>query len=315
MKTKTYSSLLCCLFLLLMNCGSNSSEEKGSGFRAVTDYGEGFVAVGSNGRIDKIDQTGFIVNTDSFPGIKLNCLFTCGVTLFAAGEAGVLLTSENGEVFRQMESGTTMNINSLAGFNEYLIAGADNGTILIGDETGFSKQVSLELKGNIISLSANSSVCYGVTDRGEIIHSKDLADWDIFDFNAFYSGYYEPCRWTAVVVTEQQVAVAGSHENGRPALFLSTGGNVWTNRSLDYIDPHGMPAYLTETPNAMVYDAGRDRLVLACNQGAIMVIPSCSHCNERHNIGTSQNLTAISRQAETLVAVGEDYYIGATNRI
>jgi hypothetical protein len=221
--------------------------------------------------------------------------------------------SNNGEAFIQIESGTTLNINSLTGFHDYLIAGADNGIVLIGSEVGLFKQISLELQGNIVSLSANNSVCYGVTDYGEIFHSQDLVNWDILDFNTFYSGYYESCNWTTVVVTEQQVAVAGSSANGRPVLFFSTGGNVWTNRNLDYIDMHGMPAYLTEIPNAMLYDVIKDRFVLACNQGTVMIIPSCSHCNELHNLGTYQNLTAISEQAEMLVVVGEDYYISTTN--
>jgi hypothetical protein len=311
MKTKTYSLLLSCL-LLLLNCGSSSSKN-GSGFRAMAGYGKGFVAAGSNGRIDHIDLTGNVVRSESFPGMELNCLFTCGTALFAAGEAGALLMSKNGEAFTKIESGTTMNINSLTGFNDYLIAAAGKGIVLIDGEAGFFKQILPELKGNIVSLSANGSVCYGVTDYGEILHSQDLINWDILDFNAFYSGYYEPCRWTAVVVTEQQVAVAGSSENGRPVLFFSSEGNVWTNRSLDYTDTNGMPAYLTEIPNAMVYDVARDRFVLACNRGTVMVIPSCSQCNERHNTGTQKNLTAISVQEEMLAIAGEDYYISTTN--
>lgn len=309
MKTKTYSLLLICL--LFLNCEGSSSVTI-SGFKAIVGYGEGFVAAGAK-RIDRIDLTGHAVHTESFSDIELSCLFARGTALFAAGEAGVLLMSENGEDFTQIESGTTLNINSLTGFQDYLIAGADNGTVLTGSEAGFVKQTVLDVKGNIVALSAGNSVCYGITDHGEIFHSSDMVNWEIFDFNDFYAGYYEPCRWTTIVVTDQQVAVAGSSESGKPVLFFSSEGRVWTNRSLDYTDPHGLPGYLAETPNAIIYDVAKDRFLLACNGGTVMVIPSCSHCNELHNLSTQNNLTAISQQAETLVAVGDDYYIIATN--
>ncbi|MDR2910771.1 MAG: hypothetical protein LBV47_05340, partial [Bacteroidales bacterium] len=94
MKTKTYSLLFICL-LLLLNCGNSYSENE-SGFRAIVGYGEGFVAAGSNGRIDHLDLKGCVVRTESFLNTELNCLFTCGTALFAAGEAGILLMSNNG---------------------------------------------------------------------------------------------------------------------------------------------------------------------------------------------------------------------------
>jgi hypothetical protein len=305
MKNAILFVLIACLALLLASgvCPNTPPKGKTVGYRAVVGYGDGFVAVGTGGRIDRISAEGEVLHLISVGDITLNNLAFCGSTLMVAGDEGVLLIVPQGVEPRKIESGTTANIHSLALFKGKIVAGADGGTLLVGDEAGAFKVILLALKGDIVSVSGGDLGCYGVTDEGEIIRSYDLASWEILDFNEFYAGYYPPCKFTGVCVTDRQVAVIGQSEQGA-VLALSTGGDVWTQRSLDYTDPEGMPATLRHTPRAIIYEAEWDRVLLACDEGHVMSVPACSHCNELYDLNTTSNLTALAENRGTVLVVG-----------
>ncbi|MDR0954924.1 MAG: hypothetical protein LBM20_06050 [Rikenellaceae bacterium] len=297
--------------LLTFVCGKGVAStpavpDETAGYRAVIGDEDGFVAAGSDG-VYYLTPTGEVVRSVTFSDVTLNCLIFCGETLLAAGDRGVLLIAPKGEEPQQVESGTTANIRCLTLFQGYVVAGTDGGTVLIGDQAGFFEGVTLALKGNIVSLSGGALGCYGVTDRGEIIRSDDLVNWDILDFNAFYNGYYPPRRFTGVWVADRQVAVAGVSEQGAPVLSLSSGGSVWTERSLDYTDSRGMPALLQEAPRAIIYEAARERFLLACDRGTVMSVPSCSHCNERFDLPTDNALKALTQHNGTILLVGDNH--------
>lgn len=303
--------LTACLLLLNGGNGFAASPDGGSnGYRAVIGHGDGFVAAGSDGRIDRISLTGEIRGSERFPGASLNCLISRGAMIAAAGDPGILLIARDGKTFEKAESETERNIRSLALFQDYVVAGADGGVLFVGDEAGFFAEIPLEVKGNIVSLSTTDTRCYGVTDRGEILSTEDLMHWDIFNFNAFYAGYYPPRRFTGIAATDRQIAVTGVTDEGFPTLSLSSGGDVWSERSLEYTDEQGMPAYLTEASNAIFYDAAEDRFLLACDNGRVMSIPSCSHCNELIAFPTAESLVSISRNGDVLIVVGDKGYIG-----
>lgn len=283
---------------------------KKEGYTAITYFENEFVTVGSDGRIDRIAASGKITRSEKITGESFTCILSVNQQLFVAGENGTILVSSNNGPFIKINSGTDNHIRSLALFKERIIAGTDGGEILIGGTDGKFSTISLNLKGNIVSLSAGESDCYGVTDQGEIISSKDGIYWNVFDFNAVYSGFYKPCRFTKIVVTANNIAVTGIYNDGTPVLMLSTHGNVWAERTLNYNDAQANYVTLTETPNDIFYDAQRDLLYIACNNGVILSIPSCSHCNKAAKL-TSENLTAIWCIGDTLMVAGTNFYVEA----
>ena len=291
---------------------TSGNRVKPDGYRDITKYEDGFIAAGSDGRIDRISVSGEIIKSEKFHGVEFNCILSNNQMIIAAGDKGSILISSNKGAFKKVNGGTNKNINSLALFKGKIIAGTDHGEILVGDEKGLFKKIQLGLKGNIVSVSARKSGCYGVTDEGEIIHTVDGINWDILDFNKFYSGYYKPCSFTKVLATENQIAVAGVHDDGSPVLMLSTGGKVWSERSLSYTDDHGMISYLTDIPYDIFYDLAIDQFILACSKGKIMTIPSCSHCNQLMVLST-EDLMGISGNGNELMIVGENFYIKAIN--
>jgi hypothetical protein len=232
--------------------------------------------------------------------------------IIAAGDNGTLLLADEEGILRKVESNTDKNINSLVYFNNKVIAGCDQGELISGDSGGFTGKMPLSLKGNILSLSAGRNVCYGVTDAGEIIHSADGTSWDILDFNEVYAGYYEPCHFTRVLVTGDRVVAAGIRDDGSAVVFFSSGGNVWTERKLDYPDEQGMLVPMQATPCDIYYDPGEELFFLACSRGMFMRLLPCPHCNNMAVI-TDKDLTGITGNENRLIVVGSDFFIEVLN--
>ena len=318
MKIRVLLFLLINLMLLQFNTSAaNSSAFLDSaktaiaqGYKGITYFDNSFVAVGSDGRIDRISMAGKIIQSKKITDESLNCILAVEQQLFVAGNNGIILVSSDNGPFIKVNSGTVSNINSFTLFRGNIIAGTDGAELLIGTDDKTFNKISLNIKGNIVSVSAGESGCYGVTDQGEIIGSTNGIDWNVFDFNNVYAGFYKPCRFTKILVAKYNIAVTGIYKDGAPVLMFSTQGNVWVERTLNYNDTQAAQIPLNDAPNDIFYDSQRDLFYLACNNGRIMSIPSCSHCNKAATL-TSENLTAIWCHGDVLMVAGTNFYIEA----
>ena len=287
-------------------------ERIAAGYTSITRYNEGFVATGSDGRIDRISITGKITKSQTYPGESFTSVISDNHMIIAAGDNGILRISDDGEQFRKIENKSTRNINSVTIFNGSIVAGAEKGTILSVDPDGTVKEIKLSLKGNVVSVSSRITDCYGVTDAGEIIHSRDGTHWDIIDFNQIYAGYYKACYFTKVLVTENRIAVAGTQTDGSPVIMFSTQGGVWTERPLYYTDDEGIRMFLSDTPNDLIYDEVSDQFFVACDNGKLMQLPSCSQCNKLSSL-LVEDIEGISIIEDTMMFVGKNYFVKTVN--
>ena len=228
--------------------------------------------------------------------------------VLAGGDNGTILISSGDGVFRKTASGTGRSIYSLALFNKRIIAGSGRGEIITIDDKGALTSETLPLKGNVVSLSARASDCFGVTDEGEIIKTSDGKSWDIFDFNQVYSGFYKSCRFTKVLATENRIAAAGINYDGSPVFMFSNQGKVWTERQLSYTDEQGAPGILDGLPADIFYDGPEDQFFLVCTNGKLLKLPSCSQCNKL-TVVSEQKISGISCNENTMMLVGEKYYV------
>jgi len=282
------------------------------GYKAVTNYENGFVAAGSGGRLDWITVSGKIDRSEKIGLENFNCLLTKNNEVVVAGEYGAIFVSSDKGTFRKMNSGTDKNINAIAQFKGKIIAGTDDGEIVSGDGKGSFSKIHLEVKGNIVSLSSRNGDCFGVTDHGEIVHTADGINWDIFDFNRNYKGFYKTCAFTSILATEKGIAVAGVFEDSSPVFMTSTLGNVWSDRQLVYKDQQGNQEMLTGRPTGIFYDDTHDLFYLVCRGGMLMKLPSCSHCNELAVL-SAETLAGISGTNEMLMIVGEGFFVKPIN--
>jgi uncharacterized protein YrrD len=283
------------------------------GYRDIISYNGKFIAVGTDGRIDLINNSGEKISVSNTFKNNLNCAVSKDQMLVVAGEEGTILNSSDGQVFTRAESVTDKNINGITFRKELFIAGADKGTILISKNGKTWDVIHLQVKGNIESVAANDSFFFGITDSGEIIRSNDGLNWEINDYNKEYAGYNKSCTFTKVLLTENRIVIIGTREDNSPAVLFSSLGNVWTERSLSYNDDRGMIRFLTNKPNGITYDPVRDQFILACDNGEIFSLPSCTKCNTCSTVSTS-NLNAIICTKDCLASVGDGFYINIINR-
>jgi hypothetical protein len=278
------------------------------GYKTLVTDGESYLAAGTEGRIDKLSAEGGIIRSQRIPNTTLTDLLICENLCVASGEKGFLLFSTNDGPFVNVESGTSSDLHSLAFFKGKILVGCDDGILLVGDKAGKFQKKQMPLLGKIVSLSANEKVCYGVTDKGEITYTKDGINWTLFDFNEFYAGYYKPCRFTQVLVTDTRIAAIGVHQDDTPALVFSTEGTVWTEQGFNYTDESNASGVLDATPNNLTYDPTNDQFFICCNTGKLLLVPACSHCNKLIECGEA-NLFGIAITPSGLLVAGQNYFV------
>ncbi len=126
--------------------------------------------------------------------------------------------------------------------------------------------------------SYENLVCGIAGESGILVSKDDGASWTSIDFNVEYEGYYKPLVIKAVAAGYKTMAIAGTDSDGRPAMYFSFDGSVWSPRELSYTE-HGRTLWLDEQPLDLEYDADHDRMIMYCENNTIFYVPNCSHCN------------------------------------
>jgi hypothetical protein len=315
MKRRNPISKLLQPFVLVVACfgfgfsfPSDLNVEKKTDIISVTAFGDGFAAVSENGCIKWISGNGRIVHSKTINDITFSTVVASGKTLVSAAIDGTIYYAKEDLDFKPIHGGTVKTVNCLTLFKNKVLAGYNSGELQIGSFDEKLEFANVELNGNILSLSSNEAYCYGLTDHGEIFHTSDGENWTVIDFNEMYKGYYPSCTFNKILVTQKQIAVVGRNIDGEPVLYLSSKGNVWTDRPLIYTDEEGFKVKLNEVPRDMVYDALHDQYLLLLAQGRLMTIPSCSHCHQLYKI-TDADIYAISGNDKNIILVGENDHI------
>ncbi len=312
-------TVLCCLVLLFLASKQNilkaethchqsdtASFSESKGYRDIVLFKNKYIAVGTDGRIDCFSKSGGKTPIDNPDKPNLNCAFSNDKIIIAAGNHGTILFSTDGENFYCENSGIDENINGIIFKNGMILACADKGKILISKNGKAWNVIQTNAKGNIMSLCASNSFIMGVTDIGEIIKSSDGTKWVIKNYNKEYAGYNEPAKFKKIIATPNNIVIIGTHDNGSPSILISTLGNVWAERIPFYHDEQGRICYLTEKPNGITYDPVMDEIILACDNGELFSLPSCSKCNKYLKI-SEINLKAVIYDNNCLVIVGDGY--------
>ncbi|MBN2001307.1 hypothetical protein JW935_27430 [candidate division KSB1 bacterium] len=278
------------------------------GYTDIVPFRDKFTGVGTDGRIDNISISGERVPVDFSNKYKLNCAFSNDKILIVAGDHGTILYSYDGTCFYHAEPATDKNINGITCKNGLILAGTDEGTMLISKDGKSWSDIQTKTKGNILSLSANKSFFIGITDAGEILKSTDGQNWEIKNYNKEYAGYNRYSKFKKILATQNSIVIIGTHDDGSPSILFSTLGNVWAERLPFYHDDEGKKSYLTKKPNGITYDPDRDQFFLACDNGGLFILPTCTKCNEYVKI-SEENLNAIIYANNCLIMAGDEFSV------
>lgn len=278
------------------------------GYTDVVQFRDDFIAVGTDGRIDSISRSGSIVPVDRSNSNRLNCAFSNHDLVVVAGDQGTILYSFDGKQFAHAESGSDKPIYEITSQNGLIFAGTEKGIVLVSEDGNLWGQITTHARGDIISLSANPFFMIGITTEGEIIKSFDAINWEISDYNQAYAGYNPLSTFKKILATENSILIIGTHDNGSPSLLSSSLGNVWAERVPVYHDHEDMIVYLEETPNDLVYDSDQDQFILACDKGVLFALPTCTKCNKYFKTSET-DLNALICVKNYLMVVGDQYAV------
>ena len=165
-------------------------------------------------------------------------------------------------------------------------------------------QEKLPVQGRLRALASENGVLWAVTDAGEIVHGNPSSGWKVLDFNAQYAGYYPPMTFWAVAVGGGSIFVAGTDSGGTPAVYTSSRGTVWSERTLEYTEA-GSTFTFTALPMGLSYDSAQDRFYLLGSGGEELALPGCSHCNSHIQYPVNTLYARISAGFGTLL-LGSD---------
>ncbi|MEZ5069452.1 MAG: hypothetical protein R2751_00440 [Bacteroidales bacterium] len=294
-----------CLVLFLVGWIGLSLKGQEPGYRDIAPQGDGFVAVGSGGRVDRLDPKGRLRSTSRMGDGTWHAVLCHGDEVWLAGEAGGL-AHVAGDSIRQVKTGFRDDLLCLETFRGSVFAGGDGGRLLRTVDGRASVFVDLPVSGSIVSLSATPARLYAVTREGFILSTADGSTWTCLDFNRTYRGYVKPCRFVRVLATEQRVVVLAEYEEGGPVALYSTDGDVWTERPFVYQDGEGRWQRSGQQPLDLAHDPERDHYVVACSGGEVFCLPSCTRCNTSHRISDG-DLRGICSGNGRNVAVGDGF--------
>lgn len=119
------------------------------------------------------------------------------------------------------------------------------------------------------------SISLGLTAEGKLMLSGQDGHWEDVDFCKNYAGYYSECRFTAIACGNGTFYAAGVDMAGRPHLFTSLMGSVWSETKL--IDIQGQRQAEGKVV-CILYDKTDDQIYLLCENGDLITVPDCMRC-------------------------------------
>ena len=276
------------------------------GYRAVCSDGDTYIAVGSDGRIDRIrpDKT---VTRIPAAAACLNDVISINGTAVAAGDDGVILCAKDGGDFKEVNSGTTESLYSLALFHEIFLAAGADGTLLCSPDGEHWTSMKSGTENNILSIAANEQMCMAVTRESEILISTDGETWNIMDYNTFYKGCSEPCLFRSVRACSDAFFIAGEYLNfpGTPAILSTDTGEIWSEHVLNEINDKPAEEFYPLIINAVALDW--DQLVAICNDGMLLTVTECIVCNKL-DVLCDKNINDLASGNGFLILVGDDFW-------
>ena len=272
----------------------------------VEAYGEGFVVLGADGMITFHNSASEPVSRivpDGIAKAKYMCVASDAIVIADESSISCLLD----ERWLQMQTPEGVRLTCIEDFYGGVMAATEDGRLLFwGSPFDKAQILTTKVRGRFIDMDSFEDRCYAVTDRSEIVTIDLGLRTRTFDFNDCYSEYYGDIDIVSIAAGATSVCVTGNRNDDSPAAFISSNGNVWSERSLDYLDG-GSQKYMDKKTITAAYRKYDDCYVILCEDGVIFHLPACSHCNYPI-FSDSGLLTSIAFNGRSFMAVGETIY-------
>lgn len=303
MRKSLFFILLFSVWLIFpAGCGwqtPEDSDEIGSSYLNAAAYKDGFIAVGSNGRMEFISISGDIETIHTPVGAALLDISVSQDNAVAVGEEGaILLLQEDGAV-SQLKTDCKETLHSVCVFKNMWFAGGDSGVLLYSDDLERWQSIELPLEGAITGLAADGERCIGVTDDGEILVSTDGMAWEMLDYNQYYG---QEISFQGIELCDNMFYAFGVNAEGASQMLMSLEGGVWSDRDLE-VYQNGIPDGNTPQISGICWDG--QQIIAACPDGRVLTLPSCTQCNTVQEV-SDKPLYSVAFNSGKLLFAGQD---------
>ena len=278
----------------------------GQPYLDVEAFGEGFAVLEADGMITFHNSASEPVSRIVPDGItKARFMCVASDAIIIADETSIACFLD--ERWLQMQIPENIRLTCIEDFYGGVMAATEDGRLLFwGSPFDKAQTVSAKVSGRFIDMDSFEDRCYAVTDRSEIVTIDLGLRTRVFDFNDCYSEYYGDIDIVSVAAGATSVCITGNRNDERPAAFISSNGNVWSERTFDYLES-GSQKYMDKKTITAAYREYDDCYVMLCEEGIIFHLPACSHCNYPI-FSNSGRLTSIAFNGRSFMAVGETIY-------
>lgn len=285
-----------------------AAQELLPGYTGAVRAKEGFLAVGTGGRLDAISEDGTVTQLDSGTDADLTAVWTDGDFWFVSGTKGTLLISRNGRTFAPVKLDTEADVCGAVRFDGEFYAATADGVILFSPDMarwsveeeypfGFTQFVSMDYGMAIIN------------DRTDVLFTIDGMNWEHQNFNEVYDGLYPKYVFTRLVGAGQTFFVLGYEQDDPrlPLVMFTETGEVWMQKAFNEID--GVSPEPEDAWRVNDLEFSQDQILSACTEGRLLTIPECSVCNKSFDVEGAKTLTGIVlSEAGNVLVVGEDFF-------
>ena len=298
------------LFIIMITLIGSQARSESSFYEPkhidVEAFEDGFVILDADGTISFHNTTSEQTSTIHLDGIakaKYMCVASDAIVIADESSISCLLD----ERWLQMQTPEGVRLTCIEDFYGGVMAATEGGRLLFwGSPFDKAQILTPKVRGRFIDMDSFEDRCYAVTDRSEIVTIDLGLRTRTFDFNGCYSEYYGDMDIVSIAAGATSVCVTGNRNDDSPAAFISSNGNVWSERSFDYLDG-GSQKYMDKKTITAAYREYDDCYVILCEDGVIFHLPACSHCNYPI-FSDSGLLTSIAFNGRSFMAVGETIY-------
>lgn len=276
------------------------------GYLDAAAYGDGFLAVGTQGRLDQISAGGGVTQLDSGMDGALSQVAVRQADAVAVGENGGIRLTQ-GEQPVVLELPVDAALHSVCFFQSRCFLGGEAGTLLSSTDLKLWNTEKLPVSGNVTGLAATQQQCMAATDRGELAVTTDGSHWTVLDYNEYYA---KQVRFTGIIQDGTMFWAYGTEADGTAMVVMSTMGSVWTERVLEVYDQNQVIDGGEKPIADMAFDGQQEIAVFGTETA--LILPECIQCNLLETV-SELPVSAVACNGETVLFAGADYHFTIKN--
>ena len=286
-----------------------TQEEAYQGYLAAAATPEGFLAVGTGGRLDAIGLDGSVTHLESHTGADLTDLWTDGSRYLVSCADGSVLLSTDGARFDRYPAVPDGGLCGAVRYRGSTYAATYDGRVLKSNDLERWSVVYEQETFGFTHLAATNYGLVLINEQTDVLLSADGLNWTHENFNEVYRGLYPTYVFHALIGAGDTFFVLGFEQDRPevPLIMYTEQMEVWMQLGLNMIDDE-VPDYET-TPwrvNDLCFHP--DQVLAACDAGRLLAMPGCSVCNRSLRLPDAGSLRCIALNENSVLAAGEDFY-------